>query len=83
MKNKLNDKQKKMAYILNVDPELNYSQLQIGYLMGVSQSTISKAKKEVEINNQMNLLKNALAEANAKLLALNNNSNNIIDVDIE
>lgn len=68
MRSKLNDKQKMMAYILNRDEDMRYSQRKIGDLMGVSSSTISNAVKEMEYRKTIQSLENELQETRAMMI---------------
>lgn len=59
---KLSKKKKYMAYILHDDDEFGYPQKKIAYLMGVSQSTISNAVKEMRYEVEIHGLKKELVE---------------------
>ena len=53
MRPALTQKEKEMAYELNRNPNLRYSQKKIAELMEVSQTTISHAVREVEHGKQI------------------------------
>lgn len=61
MRAKMTEKHKLMAYVLH--REFEYVMTNIGTLMGVSQSTISSAIKEVEYWNTIRDLSQKLEEA--------------------
>ena len=61
MQRKMTDKKKLMAYVLLTDPEFNCTQKQIAPILGVSQSTVSAAVKEVELRKTIHDLRNELA----------------------
>lgn len=67
MQSKLTDLQKRMAYVLNKDINFGYSMSSIGELMGVSQSTISNAIKQVDYLRQITNLEMELEEAKRQL----------------
>mgnify|MGYP002406017833 CR=1 FL=1 len=59
---KMSKKKKYMAYILHEDDEFGYKQKKIAELMGVSQSTISSAVKEMRYEAEIYGLKKELEE---------------------
>lgn len=67
MQAKLTDLEKRMAYVLNKDINFGYSMSSIGKLMGVSQSTISNAIKQVDYLRQITNLEMELEEAKRQL----------------
>lgn len=68
MKKKLSDKKKVVAYVLNQDPDFDFSQKKIAKLMDVSQGTISLAIREVKFRIEIDGLKKELKKAR-KLIA--------------
>lgn len=68
MKQKMTDKHKLMAYLLN--KEMGYSMTAIAQLMKVAQSTISLSIKEVEFRKTISNLETELYEAKQALLKL-------------
>lgn len=68
MQAKMTDKHKLMAYLLNKD--MGYSMVKIGQLMGVAQSTISNAVKEVEFRRAISNLEAELNQAKMELQSL-------------
>lgn len=68
MKQKMTDKHKLMAYLLN--KEMGYSMTSIAQLMQVTQATISTSIKEVVFRRRISNLENELYEAKKSLLAL-------------
>lgn len=56
-----------MAYVLNKDEEFGYTMEKIGKMMGVSQSTISAAIKEVTLRKQIYDLQTELNAMKAML----------------
>ncbi|MGM2692752.1 hypothetical protein ACS2QQ_27390 [Bacillus cereus group sp. Bce032] len=67
MRKKLTDKKKLMAYVLNKDEDFGYTMEKIGKMMGVSQSTISAAIKEVTLRKQIYDLQTELNAMKAML----------------
>lgn len=67
MQAKLSEMEKRMAYVLNKDMNYGYSMTKIGNMMGVSQSTISNAIKEVDYLRKINNLEAELNEAKRQL----------------
>lgn len=68
MRGKMTDKHKLMAYLLNKD--MGYSMAKIGNLMGVAQSTISNAIKEVDYRKHIQNLENELNQTKNELKRL-------------
>lgn len=68
MKAKLTNKQKQMAYVLNKDDDFGFSMGKIGELFGTSQSTISNAIKDINHQQEVNNLKQELAETKRYLI---------------
>lgn len=66
MQTKMTQKHKLMAYVLNV--EFGYTMTAIAKLMGVAQSTISTAIKDVNYMRTISNLENALCEARSLLI---------------
>jgi len=67
MKKKLSDKKKLIAYILNKDPEFELSQKKIADILGVNQSTVSNAIKEMKYLVKIRKLDKELKEAKKKI----------------
>lgn len=67
MRKKLTDKKKLMAYVLNKDEDFGYTMENIGKMMGVSQSTISAAIKDVTLRKQIYDLQTELNATKALL----------------
>lgn len=67
----MSSKKKYMAYVLNKDPELGYSQSDIAKLMKVTQSTIHNAIKDVKYEVEIRDLTCQLEEARKKIIELN------------
>ena len=65
---KMTKKHKLIAYLLNRDEDFGYSQEKIATLMGVSQSTISNAVKEIEYLRRISNLEKALSQARMELI---------------
>lgn len=65
---KMTKKHKMIAYLLNKDEDFGYSQEKIATLMGVSQSTISNAVKEIEYLRRIINLEKALSQARMELI---------------
>jgi len=65
---KMTKKHKLIAYLLNKDEDFGYSQEKIATLMGVSQSTISNAVKEIEYLRRISNLEKALSQARMELI---------------
>lgn len=65
---KMTKKHKMIAYLLNKDEDFGYSQEKIATLMGVSQSTISNAVKEIEYLRRISNLEKALSQARMELI---------------
>ncbi len=68
MRRALTEKQRRMAYLLNKDPDFDYSMSDIGQLMKVSQPTISNAVREVAIAREIHGYKKELLETKKELL---------------
>lgn len=83
MKAKLTNKQKQMAYILNKDEDFGFSMGKIGDLFGTSQSTISNAIKDINHQQEVNNLKQELAEAKRYLIEEKNIKPKPIYIDID
>ena len=69
MKKKMSNKHKMIAYVLNQDPDFDYSMKKIAGLMDVSQSTISTSIKEITYQMQINDLRKELKKAKALIPA--------------
>ena len=67
MRKKLNDKQKKIAYVLSSGDEFNCTMKEIGKILNVSQSTISNAVKEVSHKNELQNSNENLAKTEKEL----------------
>ena len=65
---KMTKKHKMIAYLLNKDEDFGYSQEKIATLMGVSQSTISNAVKEIEYLRRISNLEKALSQVRMELI---------------
>ena len=65
---KMTKKHKMIAYLLNKDEDFGYSQEKIATLMGVSQSTISNAVKEIEYLRRISNLEKALSQTRMELI---------------
>lgn len=65
---KMTKKHKMIAYLLNKDEDFGYPQEKIAILMGVSQSTISNAVKEIGYLRKISNLEKALSQARMELI---------------
>lgn len=67
MKQKMTDKHKFAAFVLNTDEDFGYSMTDIARLMKVSQSTISNSIKEVKYRQTISDLQKELEMAKAEI----------------
>ncbi len=71
-KEKMNQKQKLIAYVLNTDADLNrnknITQKEIGNILGFSQSTIAQNIKEIRYQSRINELKEELSRIKREVL---------------
>ena len=67
MKQKMTDKHKLAAFVLNTDDDFKYSMTDIATLMKVSQSTISNSIKEVRYKQTISNLQKELEATKAEI----------------
>ena len=63
----MTDKKKILAFVLNKDPDFNFSTAKIGEFLGVSQSTAWSAVKEVSVQRKIQNLESEIKEIKQSL----------------